>query len=188
MNDTDLNLTPTDRELLIDLAYKTLHNHFKGVKTDLPKKVSPLLHKKLGVFVTLTIGGELRGCIGYVKGVRPLLEAIVEMAEAAAFRDPRFKPVNEEEMEFIDIEISILSPLQTVKSVDEIEIGKHGLIISRGYQSGLLLPQVATEYGWDRDTFLEHTCRKAGLPANAWQDKSTEIQKFSAEIFSSATD
>jgi uncharacterized protein (TIGR00296 family) len=106
------------------------------------------------------------------------------MAIEAAVGDPRFPPVTSDELKDIKIDISALSPLEAIKDVNKIEVGKHGIIIRRGFYSGLLLPQVATEYGWDRETFLAHTCQKAGLPPNAWKDKTTEIQIFSAEVFS----
>ena len=105
------------------------------------------------------------------------------MAEAAALRDPRFPPVNEKELPDLEIEISVLTPLKKIADVSEIEVGKHGIYIKKGWNSGLLLPQVATEYGWNRQTFLEHTCQKAGLPSNAWKEKGTEIYIFSADIF-----
>ena len=105
------------------------------------------------------------------------------MAEAAAFRDPRFGPVRESELSELEFEISVLTPLKKIKDVNEIQVGKHGIYLKRGWYSGLLLPQVATEYGWDRQTFLEHTCQKAGLPSNAWKEKDTEIYIFSADIF-----
>jgi len=105
------------------------------------------------------------------------------MAEAAAFRDPRFSPVKEKELPELDIEISVLTPLKRIKDVNEIQVGTHGIYIKKGWSSGLLLPQVATEYGWDRQTFLDHTCQKAGLPSTAWKEKDTEIYIFSADIF-----
>jgi len=105
------------------------------------------------------------------------------MAEAAAFKDPRFTPVKEKELSELDIEISVLTPLKRITDINEIQVGKHGIYMVKGMWAGLLLPQVATEYGWDRQTFLEHTCQKAGLPSNAWKDKETEIYIFSADIF-----
>jgi AmmeMemoRadiSam system protein A len=126
----------------------------------------------------------LRGCIGYIQPVRPLYLTVQEMAEAAALQDPRFTPVTEGELETLGIEISALTPLRKIKSVDEIQVGLHGIYMKKDYFSGLLLPQVATEYGWDRTTFLEHTCMKAGLPTNAWKDKDAEIYIFAADIFS----
>ncbi|OGB60645.1 MAG: hypothetical protein A2Y94_03355 [Caldithrix sp. RBG_13_44_9] len=105
------------------------------------------------------------------------------MAKSAAFNDPRFNPVVKKEIPDLEIEISVLSPLKKVKDVKEIQVGKHGIIIQQGFQRGLLLPQVATEWGWNREEFLEQTCHKAGLPADAWEDPSSEIFIFSAEIF-----
>ncbi len=108
------------------------------------------------------------------------------MSIAAAFEDPRFPSVKKDEIEDIEIEISVLSPLETISDTSQIEIGRHGIIIEKGLMRGLLLPQVATDYNWDVQTFLEQTCQKAGLPADAWRDESTKIQIFSAEIFSEA--
>jgi AmmeMemoRadiSam system protein A len=118
-----------------------------------------------------------------MKGIKPLCQTIKEMAVAAAFHDPRFKPVTEVELPDLEIEISILTPMKRIKDVEEIEVGKHGILIEKGYKSGLLLPQVATEYGWDRETFLEHCCLKAGLARDAWKDGKTRICTFSAEVF-----
>jgi AmmeMemoRadiSam system protein A len=144
---------------------------------------SQALMEKKGAFVTLKKGGQLRGCIGHIKGVKPLYRIVREMAVAAAFHDPRFNPVTEAELPELEIEISVLTPLRQITDVEEIEVGKHGILIEKGVQSGLLLPQVATEYGWDRKTFLEHTCRKAGLSTDAWKDKETRICTFCAEVF-----
>jgi AmmeMemoRadiSam system protein A len=144
---------------------------------------SEKLNELRGAFVTITKKGSLRGCIGHIKGVKPLYKSVEEMAAAAAFQDPRFPPVTKKELKDLDIEISVLTPFEQISDVSEIEVGKHGLYIERGFYSGLLLPQVATEYNWDRDTFLEHTCRKAGLPPDAWKDKETRIYIFSADIF-----
>jgi AmmeMemoRadiSam system protein A len=105
------------------------------------------------------------------------------MAAAAAFEDSRFSPLTVHELKDLELEISVLTPLQRIKDINEIEIGKHGLYIKKGFYSGLLLPQVATEYNWDRQTFVEETCRKAGLHRNAWREKGTEVYMFSADIF-----
>jgi AmmeMemoRadiSam system protein A len=134
--------------------------------------------------VTLHKDGKLRGCIGHIRAKKPLVETIVEMAEAAAFQDPRFPPVSSQELDQLDYEISVLTPLRRIKDVEEIQVGIHGIYLKRGGSSGLLLPQVATEWGWDRTTFLEHTCTKAGLPEDAWKDTKTEIYIFSADVFS----
>ena len=114
---------------------------------------------------------------------KPLLETVIEAAEASAFHDPRFPPLERRELSEISIDISVLSEPRPLRSLDEIQVGTHGLIVRRGLRSGLLLPQVATEYGWDRDTFLTPTCFKAGLPGDAWKAPGTEIELFSAEVF-----
>jgi AmmeMemoRadiSam system protein A len=106
------------------------------------------------------------------------------MAQAAAFRDPRFRPVEEEELPLLDLEISVLTPFEEIDDPEQIQVGLHGILIRKGYISGLLLPQVATERNWDRMTFLEEACRKAGLPRNAWKDPDTKIYVFSADVFS----
>jgi AmmeMemoRadiSam system protein A len=142
------------------------------------------LLEKRGAFVTLTKNGSLRGCIGYIQPVTPLYKAVSDMAIAASTRDPRFSPVAQGELGDIHIEISVLSPLRLIVDTNEIEIGKHGLFMTRGNNSGLLLPQVATQQGWNREEFLRQTCVKAGLPAQAWKDKGTQIYTFSAQIFS----
>jgi len=162
----------------------SFHQRRKAKKPEIPKCFSDTLSSKLGVFVTLHKLGELRGCIGYVEGIRPLQEAVIEMAQSAAFNDPRFAPVTSEEVNDLELEISVLSPISEVENIDDIEIGKHGLIIEQGFFKGLLLPQVATEQNWNRKEFLQHTCRKAGLPVNAWKEQNTKIYAFSAEIFS----
>jgi len=137
-----------------------------------------------GCFVTLTQHGELRGCIGLIKGIKPLYLAVQDMAIAAALRDPRFPPVSPSELDEIEIEISVLTPLKEVEDVEEIKVGRDGIYIERGYHSGLLLPQVATEYGWTREEFLDHTCMKAGLFPGCWKEEGTKIYRFSALIFS----
>jgi len=132
----------------------------------------------MGAFATLKKRGQLRGCIGLIEGRKPLHETVEEMAQAAAFKDTRFRQVTEDELDGLDIEISALTPLRQIENVNEIEVGRHGIYIVRGYHSGLLLPQVATEYNWDSDTFLSQTCVKAGLPENAWKDTDTKIFIF----------
>ncbi|MBB6478885.1 AmmeMemoRadiSam system protein A [Spirochaeta isovalerica] len=137
-----------------------------------------------GAFVTLKKSGELRGCIGNIVSERPLSETIRDMALSAAFRDPRFPPLKVEEFRDLSIEISVLSPLERVKDTSLIEPGRDGLLIRNGYHSGLLLPQVATEQNWDRETFIEHTFYKAGLSPDFLEDDKTEIYSFTAEVFS----
>jgi len=138
---------------------------------------------KAGAFVSLHKRGQLRGCIGTFDTTQPVVQQVEEMAEAAATRDPRFRPVVESELGDLDIEISVLTPPRPIEDPEEILVGTHGLVISQGFRRGVLLPQVATEYGWDRETFLRHTCRKAGLSDDAWKDPQTTIQVFTAEVF-----
>ena len=137
-----------------------------------------------GCFVTLhTRGGDLRGCIGTFESSGPLWQTVQEMAVAAALRDPRFHPLRPEELPRCVLEISALTPLRPARA-EEVEVGRHGVCVQRGFSRGVLLPQVATEHGWDRETFLDHTCRKAGLPLGAWRDGSVRIEVFTAEVFS----
>ncbi|MCK4298893.1 MAG: TIGR00296 family protein, partial [Planctomycetes bacterium] len=124
-----------------------------------------------------------RGCIGRIVGDMPLYKTIIEYAVHAALRDPRFPPVTRSELPDLHIEISVMTPLERVTDVSDIQVGRDGLLIKVGYNQGLLLPQVAAEYGWDRDTFLAHTCRKAGLPLDAWKSPPAEIYRFSAQVF-----
>lgn len=152
-------------------------------------KLSPVFREKRGVFVTLTKKGQLRGCIGLPYPVMPLEEAIDHAATAAATEDPRFPPVDKSELPEITVEVTILTvpvPLSGDPETrpDTIVVGKHGLIIRGMGTSGLLLPQVATEYGWDATTFLEHTCMKAGLPNRCWIYPSVEVLTFEGQIFS----
>jgi len=166
------------------MAKEAVKTRFGG--DDVPELATPdtpVLKEKRGAFVTLRKRGQLRGCIGYIHALKPLGETIYEMARAAAFGDPRFPPVAKEELPHLSFEISVLTPLKEIKDIEEINVGVHGLYIMKGGHSGLLLPQVATEYGWDRNTFLEHTCYKAGLSPQAWKDKDAKIYIFSADIF-----
>ncbi|MDR2018254.1 MAG: AmmeMemoRadiSam system protein A [Syntrophobacterales bacterium] len=147
-------------------------------------EVPETLQEKMGAFVTLrTNKEELRGCIGYTKGVLPLHQTVREMAVQAAFHDQRFKPACKDEWDDIDVEISVLSSLRKIKSLENIKVGVHGILIEKGFNSGLLLPQVAVENGWDRAAFVEYACRKAGLPKDAWKSKEISIYIFSAEVF-----
>jgi AmmeMemoRadiSam system protein A len=177
-----MDLSAADQEVLFRVARECIRAHLKGETPQLPATLSPDLRQPRGVFVTLTRQGRLRGCIGYLEAVKPLNAAVQEMAVAAAFSDPRFPPLREEELADLQVEISILTPMRRIDKVEDIQVGRHGLYLERGPNRGLLLPQVATEYGWDRLTFLKQTCVKAGLPENAWQDPATRIFIFSADI------
>ncbi len=175
---------PERRELLVH-ARAVLENRLAGAaqRPDPDPTAFPGLQIPRGAFVTLHLRGRLRGCIGTFRAREPLHRVVREMALSAAFHDPRFRPVSSAELDGLELEISALTPLVEVQSIDEIVVGVHGLYISRGYASGVLLPQVAVEYGWDRDEFLCRTCEKAGLPDDAWRNGAT-IERFSAEVFS----
>jgi AmmeMemoRadiSam system protein A len=171
---------------LLKLARKTIAAYFyeENSTENSMKDFSDEIFKEMcGAFVTIHINRRLRGCIGNIKGVKNIPETVMEMSSASAFRDPRFPPLSREEFANIDLEISIMSPIEEVRDISEIVIGRDGLIISNGLRSGLLLPQVATEQNWDLNQFLENTCYKAGLPGDAWQWKDTSIEKFSAQVF-----
>ena len=172
-----------EKEFLHRLARGTIDHRLLGHPMPSREGESRRLTEKRGAFVTLKIKGQLRGCIGHTQPIKALSQTIIDMAQAAAFQDPRFPPLTEKELPDLSIEISVLSPFREIQDIDEIKVGRHGLFIERGFNAGLLLPQVATEYGWDRLTFLEHTCQKAGLLKEAWKDKRTKILVFSAEIF-----
>ena len=176
-------LSAAEKKTLLGLARSAIERYLEdGSKVPLPE-TTPALRERCGAFVTLHEGGELRGCIGNMVGRGPLVETVREMAIAAATQDPRFPKVSQGEMRGIDIEISVLSPMTRIKDVSEIEVGKHGILMRRGINQGVLLPQVATEWGWGREEFLQNTCLKAGLPADAWKDKETSIELFSAQVF-----
>lgn len=172
------------KNFLLKLAREAIKAKQENKEISLKCPADAFYSQKLGAFVTLHKNGQLRGCIGYIEAIKPIYDTIIEMAQAAAFHDPRFPKLTKAELPEINIEISILTPLQRVKDITEIEIGKHGLLIKRGFNSGLLLPQVATEWNWDLKTFLQQTCHKAGLHGECWQQPETNIYKFSAEVFS----
>ncbi|RME79037.1 MAG: AmmeMemoRadiSam system protein A [Planctomycetota bacterium] len=174
-------LTQEEQKSLLQLARKSIEGKFLGQPLPKLENPSPNLEKPMGAFVTLHKQGSLRGCIGRLIGDGPLWLTVALMAREAAFHDPRFPPLEERELQWIDIEISVLSPLKKIQSIEEIEVGKHGLYLIKGPYRGVLLPQVAVEYGWDRETFLAHTARKAGLMPHEWQD--SEIYIFSALVF-----
>lgn len=176
-------LSEQDQQTLLHIARTTIEEVVKGERATDPEVTSAALMEDRGAFVTIHKKGDLRGCIGYIIGIKPLCQTVREVAEAAALRDPRFNPVTPDELPDLELEISALSVPRRITNIEEIQVGVHGIIIRRGYRQGLLLPQVATENGWDRRTFLEYTCRKAGLPPNAWSDPETEIEIFSAEVF-----
>ncbi|MFC1936229.1 AmmeMemoRadiSam system protein A [Chloroflexota bacterium] len=168
-----LILNADQKAVLLDLAYRSIDNYvrkqpFPDIKLD-----DPDLLQLSGVFVTIWNKSGLRGCIGHVNADMQLYKAVQEMAVSAASRDPRFDSLTEDELlEGIKVEISVLSPMARVKTIDEIIIGKHGLMIEQRGRRGLLLPKVASDRGWSKETFLEHLCMKAGLPRDSWQQDS----------------
>jgi uncharacterized protein len=135
-----------------------------------------------GAFVTLHRDGALRGCIGHIEATEPQASVVARVAVAAATTDPRFPPVTASELGDLDLEISLLGPLEPIDGPEDIQIGRHGLVVEQGWKRGLLLPQVATEWKWDAETFLAHTCEKAALPRDAWK-RGAKIWRFEAEVF-----
>ena len=171
------------RQSLLEIARASIEAGLDGSRPQVPEIVEPDLLEPRGAFVTLHKQGRLRGCIGTFVSDRPLCETVAEMAQSAAFKDPRFPPLAREELPEIEIEISVLSPLKEVEDPEEIEVGIHGIYLINGPFHGVLLPQVATEYGWDRTTFLDQTCLKAGMAPGCWRDPNTRILVFTAEVF-----
>jgi AmmeMemoRadiSam system protein A len=179
----NLGLAEEDKHALLSIARSAIEAGCTETFSAPVGTESARLKEPRGAFVSLHKKGQLRGCVGYIRPHKPLDEAVEEMARAAAFEDTRFSPVTAAELNELHIEISVLTPLRKIATVDEVEVGRDGIYVSKGLYSGLLLPQVATEYGWDRETFLQNTCTKAGLEKDAWKDKDTEVYVFSADIF-----
>lgn len=178
-------LSEEQRQTLLELARRAIAAVLEGRPLDVnAEALDDDLRRMAGTFVTLHDGQrDLRGCIGSVVAHEPLYQSVASNAVNAAFRDPRFRPLTPTELPQVQLEISVLTPFQKVENVEEIQPGRDGLMIRRGAHAGLLLPQVASEYGWDRQTFLAQTCIKAGLSPSSWRDPETRIEKFSAEVF-----
>jgi len=179
-------LTPSHRTQLLSIARTSIESVLDGVRLHVDESaLDPALIRPSGAFVSLhTREGDLRGCIGSIHPVAPLCRAVSSNAINAAFRDPRFSPLEREELPRVQIEVSVMSPIEIVTDVESIVVGSDGLIITHGSRAGLLLPQVATDFGWNRETFLAQTCAKAGLPHDAWRRPDCRIERFSAEVFS----
>ncbi|MFA5142704.1 MAG: AmmeMemoRadiSam system protein B [Candidatus Omnitrophota bacterium] len=174
----------SQKKKLLQIARESLTAYVNGGKRKVFSETDPLLNQDLGAFVTLHEKGELRGCIGSISGHGPLYQTVAGMAIEAATGDPRFPVLSKEEIDKVDIEISVLTPLQKVSGYADVKIPGNGVLIRRGTRSGVFLPQVAAETGWNRDEFLSYLCaHKAGLPQDAWKDPDTEIYIFSAEVF-----
>lgn len=179
-NPVDDEFSPQERDLLLGVAHESIAAALE--KRELPlDSPSPHLSETRGVFTTIYCRGELRGCVGYVLPEKSVYRAVAETARSAAFEDSRFSPIAREEVGLVKVSLSILSPLFPIRP-EEVEVGRHGLLVTHRGRRGLLLPQVPGEHGWDRVTFLEETCRKAGLPVDAWKEGAT-LEAFSAEVF-----
>ncbi|UCF20318.1 MAG: AmmeMemoRadiSam system protein A [Gemmatimonadota bacterium] len=178
------DLLAEDKRSVVRLARRTLEEFLGGVEPSKPVTDSPALRRPCATFVTLRRrdSGELRGCRGEVHARYPLVDSVVRMAIAAATDDPRFPVVTREELPDLQIEISALTPLEPIEP-GEVVVGRHGLMISKGLSSGLLLPQAAVHYGWDREMFLCMLCRKAGLPDDAWKAGNSRLLAFEAEVW-----
>jgi len=180
VSSTHEEFTPQERAILLRLARFSIAAALAGKKISL-EPPSHHLAEPRGAFTTIYVRGELRGCVGYVSAVHSLYRTVAETARSAAFEDARFPPLCGEDMASLAVSVSILSPTYPIQP-EEIIVGKHGLLISQHGRRGLLLPQVPVEHGWDRTTFLEQTCRKAGLPMDAWRMGAT-LEGFTAEVF-----
>jgi AmmeMemoRadiSam system protein A len=172
--------SPVDRQILLRIAHESILSAFTD-RTLPQMPLSPCLSEVRGVFTTLYLYGNLRGCIGYALPVAPLYLGVAETARTAAFEDSRFYPVTKDEASELKVSLSVLSPLFPIRP-QEVVVGRHGLVVSFGSHRGLLLPQVPLEHKWDRETFLGQTCRKAGLPLDAWRG-TADLEAFTAEVF-----
>ena len=179
----NLGLDGAEKQTLLKIARDSIEASVSGKKYHPSVPKNSKLLKPSGAFVTLREKGELRGCIGYIEARVPLFETVAQTASKAAMCDPRFEAVGKDELRDIEVEISVLSPLRKIISTDEIILGKHGLLIERGYYHGLLLPQVATENNWNKEQFLEYTCMKAGIGTDCYKQSGTNIYIFEAEVF-----
>lgn len=171
---------------VLNWVNSTIGTSFGRVEREAPKLLNDL--PLCGVFVTLHLEERLRGCIGFIEGREELKYSLKDAAYSAAFRDPRFPPLREDEWEKTDLEISLLSPLIKIASPDELVMGEHGALIESGSSHGLFLPQVATEQGWDRETFMNHLCAKAGLPMEFWHRGRFTLYSFTAQVFGKKDD
>jgi len=177
-----MDIGSIDSNGLKGLARRSLTEAFERRETDITESEKQAFAAKLGAFVTIKVDGNLRGCIGRLDTESPLWSKIPELAQAAAFEDSRFQPLRKDEMGQTDIEITLLEEPVEIKDLSEVVIGRDGLIIERGFSRGLLLPQVAVEHGWDINTFLAHTCIKAGLEPNDWESSDVKVYRFEGVV------
>lgn len=179
----DFELSDDEKRELLRIARAGLREYFRSGRLPPGKPHRDSLTADAGVFVSLHADGQLRGCVGSFDEVEPLYKAIQNMAVGAATRDPRFDPVGRDDLPNVEIEVSVLGARQPVGAAAEIQPGVHGVAVTLGPRRGLLLPQVATEHGWDAETLLEQTCAKAGLPGDAWKRDDVKVERFTAQVF-----
>ena len=176
-------LSEVEKQFLLKVARDSLSAAVHHTNALLPKPLTRLLMEPCGAFVTLHNRDELRGCIGYVDAIRPLMETVQRAARKAGTEDFRFDPIHPDELQSIVIEISVLSPIKNMNDFHEIEIGKNGILIEAGHRRGLLLPQVAVQHDWNQELFLNHTAEKAGLPCDIWRSQDVKVYTFTTEMF-----
>jgi len=176
-------LNAKEKATLLAIARKAIETYVRTGEAATEPREEKALNMRNGCFVTIKQHDQLRGCIGTFQSEHPLFKEVAEMAVASATKDPRFYPMKDGDLNDFNLEISVLSQLRKIEEIEEIEVGTHGIYLEKGYHRGVLLPQVATEHSWDRETFLKQTCLKAGLPTDAWQADDAEIYIFSAQVF-----
>ena len=179
-------LNTHEQQTLLAIARQAIIHGVQTGQEYIEPREEKALNQRNGCFVTIKQNGQLRGCIGNFQSELPLFKEVAQMAQASATKDPRFYPLKAIDLDNFKLEISVLSPLQKVEDIEEIEVGKHGIYIEKSFYRGVLLPQVALEHNWDRLTFLQQTCLKAGLPTDAWKADDADIYVFSAQVFGEA--
>lgn len=181
-----LHLTNEEKKFLHLTAHESIRRGLEFGSRSAPEAIPPknsILWEQFGAFVTLKLDNQLRGCIGNIVGLKPLYQTISDMAFAAAFEDYRFPPLSPQEAKQVTVDISVMSPLSRCPTPEAIEIGRHGLLLRKNGHQGLFLPQVPVEWNWNKETYLNQLCRKAGLPFGAWQDPDAELYWFEAVVF-----
>ena len=176
-------LNSQEKKALLAIARQAIIQGIETGEEYIEPREEKHLNQRNGCFVTIKQDGQLRGCIGNFQSEVPLFREVAQMALASSTQDPRFYPMKQADLDNFSLEISVLSPLQKIEDINEIEVGKHGIYIEKSFHRGVLLPQVAVEHNWDRNTFLQQTCVKAGLPTDAWKAEDADIYVFSAQIF-----
>ena len=183
-----LTFSREEQRYLLSLAKQSIYEAIldKPYPIDKMDHTFPVLSEQRGLFVTLKIDGRLRGCIGNISPTEPLGELVKMIARQTAFDDPRFPPLSESELKLVSFEITVLGEMKLIEDTNELEVGRHGIMLKKGFYQGLLLPQVAVEMGWNRRQFLDGVCRKAGLPPGSWREKDVQIFLFTADYFGEA--